>query len=289
MGKSCEGKKRVEPEKGGPLRTPSIGQPLSGQSVQGTSCVPALTGLPWRTDVGRQQSLSIYFTGVCRGRAPADTRGTCASRPSSCPRRRGRGSSPRSTCSLGSSGDSLGAKPSLRAPHPTPGAARPARWARKPPLPPCPMPAPPQTSRLPARMPRAPAEARGHHSPSHEDAGAQEPGEHAWDRCGHGDDPVHAVWTCELYRVWGLQPWHPEQFLGEGHVRPYATPPSPPSYIQHGGPPQLQFLCAPLSPPGRPNGPSFPLALPTTHQPPGLRALAQLRPPAFISQAFVEE
>ena len=58
MGKSREGKKRVEPEKGGPLCTPSIGQPLSGQSVQGTSRVPALTGLPWRTDVGRQQSLS---------------------------------------------------------------------------------------------------------------------------------------------------------------------------------------------------------------------------------------
>lgn len=128
----------------------------------------------------------------------------------------------------------------------------------------------PQTSRLPARMPWAPAEARGDHSPSHEDAGAQEPGEHAWDRGGHGDDPVHAVWTRELYRVWGLQPRHPEQFLGEGHVRPYATPPSPSSCIQHGGPaPPAVSLCSP-----EPPRPSLWAQLPpcTTPYPPASRA-----------------
>ena len=68
-------------------------------------------------------------------------------------------------------------------------------------------------------MPRAVTEARGDHSPGHEEAGAEEPGEHAWDRCGHGDDPVHAVWTRELYRIWGQQPRYPEQFLGEEEGR----------------------------------------------------------------------
>ena len=97
MGKSREGKKRVEPEKGRPLCTPSVGPSVVSQ-CRAASCVPVLTGLPRRQMCADNSHLvSIYFTGVCRGRAPGDTRGTCASRPSSCPRRRGRGSSPRST------------------------------------------------------------------------------------------------------------------------------------------------------------------------------------------------
>ena len=234
--------------------------------------------------------VSIYFTGVCRGRAPADTRGTCASRPSSCPRRRGRGSSPRSTCSLGSSGDLPGAKPSLRAPHPTPGAARPARWARKPPLPPCPMPAP---------HPKPAGSQHGCPGPRQRRGGTTHPATKMPVHRSQVSTPGTGVVTVTI------------RFMQYGHVnctgsgecslgtlnsswgRDMSGPtehPHPPHPVSNtGGPPHLQFLCAPLSPPGRPDGPSFPLALPPTHQPPGLRALAQLRPPAFISQAFVEE
>lgn len=128
-------------------------------------------------------------------------------------------------------------------------------------------------------MPRAPMEARGDHSPGHEDAGAHEPGEHAWDRRGHGDDPIHAVWTRELYRIWGQQPRHPEQFLGKGEGRdpsdPTPHPRSPPPVSTTGGPPP------PAISPGHRDGPSFPLAPPPTHQPPGLGGFAQLRLPGL--------
>lgn len=188
---------------------------------------------PSRTHTHEGHSVDIYFvrfTGGGSGRAPVGTRGTCASRPSSCPHRREGSSSPGSICSVSSSG--------VWAWVPPQGGGSPAVLPGGPlwpcscpitprvagdPAHPCPVAAPPNPTRP---MPCG----GGGHSPKDEEAGTQHPGEDPWDRAGHCDDVVPAVLTHGPYG--GGSP-HPRQAgehcwgRGGGQLRSW-WPPRPP-------------------------------------------------------------
>ena len=129
-------------------------------------------------------------------------------------------------------------------------------------------------------MLRAPAEARGGHSPGHEDARARKPGEDARDQGGHRDGVVPAARTHSLYETWRQQPRHAGERFSEdkGGGRPDPTPPvlpisCPPLGACH----YLHFPRAPLS---TPDGSNFPLhqPLPTSLQGSGASLSRGLQP-----------